>query len=156
MFDQLAAGGLLGAVPRGDVGDFVSHHAGQLSFVIGFQKQAGIDEEEPARQGKCVHFFRIQHLDGEGDLGVGVPHQILAHAVDVLRDDRVVDDLALALHFLGQLFAEGDFFLQRVEVHALADIAVSDGVRVLFLVLIFVPSESAGSQQAQRNPNCHR
>jgi hypothetical protein len=41
----------------------------------------------------------------------------------------------LALHFLGQLFAERDLFLQRVKVHALADIPAADLIRVFLLVL---------------------
>ena len=106
------------------------HHAGQFGFGIGLQDQAGVHEEESAGQREGVHFFGIEHLDGERNLGVGVADQVLAHAVDVFGDDRIVDDLGLALHFLRQLLAERDLLLERVEVHALADIAIADLVGI--------------------------
>ena len=127
-------GGLLGAVAGGDVRDFMRHDAGQFGFGFGLQHQPGVHEEEAAGQGERVDFFGIQHLDGEGNLGVGVPHQILADAVDVFGNDRIVDDLGLALHFLRQLFAECDFLFQGVEVDAFADIAIADLFGIFFLV----------------------
>ena len=129
--DDLAAGGLLGAVARRDVRDLVRHDAGQFGFGFGLQHQAGVHEEESAGQREGVHLFGIQHLDGEGNLGVGIPDEVLADAIDVLGDDRVVDDLGLALHFLRQLLAESDLLLEGVEVDALADIAIADFFRIV-------------------------
>ena len=133
--DRSGRGSPAGAVARRDVRDLVRHDAGQFGFVLGLQDQAGVHEEEAARQRERVHFFGVEHLDGEGHLGVGVAHQVLADAVDVLGDDRIVDDLGLALDFLRQLLAEGDFFLERVEVDALADIAIADFVGIFLLCL---------------------
>ena len=109
-FGQLAAGGLPRAVARGHMRDLVRHHARQFGFAIRLQNQAGIHEEEAAGQRESVHFLGIEHLDGERNLGVGVAHQVLADAVDVFGDDRVVDDLRLPLDFLRQLLAEAISF----------------------------------------------
>ncbi len=118
---------------RRDVSDFMRHHARHLGFVVGVEQNAGVDEEEAAGQREGVDLFRIDDLDGERNLGVGVAHQVLPDPVDVFRDDRIVDNLGLPLDFLGHLLAQRDFFLDRVEVHALADIAIADFVGVLFL-----------------------
>ena len=67
-----------------------------------------------------------------------VADDVLSYAIHVLRDDRIVDDLGLVLHFLGQLLAEGDLFLQRVEVRTLGDIAIADLVRILLFVLLLL------------------
>ncbi len=67
---------------------------------------------------------------------VRIADEILADAVDVLVDDRVVDELGLALDFGGELFAEGDFAFERVEIYAVADVAVADGVHVLLGALL--------------------
>ena len=149
--DELPAGGLPCAVARGYVRDFVRHHAGQLGFGIGFQDQAGVHKEKPAGQGKGIHLFGIQHLDGERHFGVRVPDQVLTHAVYVLRDDRVVDDLRLALHLLRQLFAESDLLLEGVEVYALANVAVANRLGIFLLIF----GEGARRQQAECGQNCH-
>ena len=65
---HLAARGLLGAVAGGDVRDLVRHHARQFRFVVGFQDQPGVDEEEAAGKREGVHFFGVDHLDGERNL----------------------------------------------------------------------------------------
>ena len=144
--DDLPLGGLPGAVARGHVGDFVRHHAGQFGFGLGLQDQAGVHEEEAARQREGVHFLGIQHLDGEGNLGVGVADQVLPDAVDVLGDDRVVDDLGLALHFLRQLLAESDLLLQGVEIDALADVAIADFLGILLLIFLSPAKAPTGNR----------
>ena len=115
---------------RGHVRDLVRHHARQFGFAIRLQDQARVHEEEPAGQSESVHLFGIDHLDGERNFGVGIAHQVLADPVDVLGDDRVVDDLGLALHFLRQPLAEGDFLLQRPEIDAFADVPIADFVGI--------------------------
>ena len=75
-------------MPRRDVRDLMRHDAGQFRFGLGLEDQAGVYEEKAAGQGERVHFLGVEHLDGEGHLGVGVAHQVLADAVDVLGDHR--------------------------------------------------------------------
>ena len=133
--EHLPLGGAFGAVPRGDVGDFMGHDAGEFRLAFRAQEEAGVDEEKTARQRERVHFTAVDQLDREGHLGVGVPHQILPHAIDVFGDHRVIDDLRVAFHVLRQRLAESDLLLERVEVHSLADLAVADRVNVFFLVL---------------------
>ena len=74
------ADGMVGA----DVGGLVSHDAGQFRLFVGVQDEAGVDVEEAAGKGKGVDLVRIDDLDGEGHLAVGVLDDVLADAVDVL------------------------------------------------------------------------
>src|ERR1022692_854671 len=53
----------------------------------------------------------ISFSRSERNFGVGIAHQVLTDPVHILGDDRVIDDFGLALDFLRQLLAEGDFFL---------------------------------------------
>ena len=75
------------------MGNLVGHHAGQLSFVFRGQDQAGVHVEKSAGQGEGVHLIRVDHLNGKRHLRVRVAHDVLAQAVDVLGDDRVLNDL---------------------------------------------------------------
>ncbi len=147
---DLAASSLPRAVPRGHVRDLMRHHAGQFRFAVRLQNQPGVDEEESAGQRERIHFFAVDHLDGERHLGVRIPHQVLAHAIYVLRDHRVVDDLGLPLHLLRQPFADRDLFLDRVEIHALSDVAISD----LFGVFLGVCGE--GGVRGNQNEGHHQ
>ena len=54
----------------------------------------------------------------------------MADAVHVFGDDGVIDKFGGAFYFLGERFAEGDFVFERIEVHALAYVAVADGVDI--------------------------
>src|SRR5262249_52737131 len=112
--DDLLASHLPGHVTRGDVGDLVRHRPGQLGFALGCLDQSRVNKDESPRQGKRVQLLAFYDLEGEGDGRVGVADQILAQAVDVLADDRVVEQLALFANLLGQLAAHGDLFLDRI------------------------------------------
>jgi len=120
---------------RRHVPDFMRHHAGQLRFIVRLQNQPGVYEEESPGQCERVHFFAIDHLDGERNLGVGVPHQVLTHAVYVFGDYRIVDDLGLAFHLGRQLLAQRNLFFERVEVDTLADVPISNLIGVFFRIL---------------------
>ena len=133
--DDLPARRLPRAVPRRDVSDLVRHHACELGFVLRLQDQPGVHEEEAARQRHRVHFFGVQHLDRDRHLRVRVADEVLADAIDVLGDDRIVDDFRLALDLLRDLLAERDLLLDRVEVDALADVAIADGIGIFLFVL---------------------
>jgi len=103
---DLSAGRLARAVPRGYVRDLMRHHSRQLGFIVGLENQAGVYKEKPAGQGEGVDLLGIQHLDRERYLGVGVAHQVLAEAVDVFGNYRIVDDLSLPLDLLRQLLSD--------------------------------------------------
>ncbi len=140
------------------MGNLMRHDASQFRFRFSFQDQSGIHEEEAAGQRKSVDFLGIQHLDSEGHLGVGIPHQVLADAVDVFRNNRVVDYLGVALHRLGQLLAHGDFGIETVEINPAADIAVADGLRIVLLVggLLCIVAEGPYRQETERGGNRHQ
>ena len=97
-------------VPCRDVRNFVRHNSGHLSFVVGVNQDARVDEEEAARKCEGIDFIAVDHFDGERNFGVGITDQVLADAIHVLGDDGVIDDLRLTFDFLGHLLAEADLF----------------------------------------------
>ncbi len=111
------------------------HHAGQLGFIVRFQNESGVHKEESARQCEGIHFFAVDDLDGERNLGIGIPHQVLTYAIDVLGNHRVIDDFSLTLYFRGQLLAQGNLFFERVEVDLTADVPIADLIGVFLRVL---------------------
>jgi len=111
------------------------HHSGQFRFVVGLQDQAGVNEEESARKSECVDFLGIENFDCERDFRVRIAYQVLADAVYVFRDDRIVDDLRGPLDFLGVLLTDRDFFLDRVPVNFARNGAIADRIRILLLVI---------------------
>jgi len=52
------------------VADFMRHDARQFGFVICFQNQPGVHEEEPSRKRERVDLGILNNLDGEGNLGI--------------------------------------------------------------------------------------
>ena len=143
-------------MPRGNVRNLVRHHTGQFSLVIGCRNYAGVHEKEATRQRERVNLFRVDHLNCERNLRIGIAHQILANAIDIFRNDRIVDDLRLALHFLRHLFADADFFFDRVEVQAFADIAIADLHRDrFFLSAASAGATNAGEKERRGQQQCH-
>ena len=144
----LTLGGLLRAVPGGNMGDFVGHHARQLGLAAGQLDQARIDIEIPTWQGKRVDFVAVNDLDRKRHASVGVANQILSHSVDVLGDDRVVNDLRVAFNLGRQLFAERDFLFDRIEVDALTDVPFADRLDVfLGLLRLFLLDFAEGARR---------
>ena len=129
---ELRAGRAPRAVPGCDMGDLVRHHARQLRLVLGQLDEAGVDVEVTAGQRERVHLVGIDHLDCEWHPSVRVANEVLPDPVDVLGDDRVVDDLGVLLDLGRELPAELDFLLEAVEVDGLADAALAD-LRDIFL-----------------------
>src|SRR5260370_41590077 len=70
----------------------------------------------------------MDDLESEGNFCIGVADQVLANTIYVFGDHRVVDQLRRTFDFLSQSLAQGDFPLQREEVHAFTDISITDGV----------------------------
>ena len=93
------ADGMVGA----DVGGLMSHDAGQFRLFVGVEDEAGVDVEEAAGQGQGVDLIRIDDLDGEGNLAVGVLDDVLADAVYVLDDHRIGDEPGALLDLHGVL-----------------------------------------------------
>src|SRR2546422_3554266 len=138
------------------MGDFMRHHPGQFRLFIGTQHQSAIHVEKAAGQCKSIDLVRVDHLDSEGHFGVGIAHQVLANAVDELDHDRIVHQFGGALHFLRQLLADSDLFLEGVEIHTLADVAVADlidvGLRIL--LLLFFLFLRSGKSRAESQKGC--
>ena len=116
MTDHLLPRGLPGGVARRCMTEFVRQHGGKFRFVVGKPQHTGIHKNKSARQCKRVDFFRVDQREGNGKSDIGITHQILPQAVDVFRDNRIVNDPRLLLDFDGKLLAESDFLFEAVEV----------------------------------------
>ena len=118
----------------------MSHHTSQFGFFIRCQNQSGIHVKKTARQGKRIDVIRVDHLDRERHLSIGVAYQVLSHPVDVFCNHRVLDQLYAGFHLLGILLAHGNLFLHPIPVsHAslAADIAVSHSINIRLTALVF-------------------
>ena len=117
-----------------DVGGLVGHDAGKFGLFVSGHDEAGVDVEEAAGKGHGVDLVRVDDLDGEGDLAIGVLDDVLTDAVDVFDDDGVGDEVGglLDLHRVG--LADADLPVGGVPVAdaATADVAVAYGVDVIF------------------------
>ncbi len=117
------------------MGNLVSHDARELRLFLSAEDQAAVHIKKAAGQRESVDFVGIDDFDGEGNARIGIAHQVLANAIDVFRNDGVVNELGGALNFLSQLLAEGDFAFERKKVNALANVTVTDGFDVFLGVL---------------------
>src|SRR5262249_2235333 len=116
---------------RTNVGNFVSHDAGQFILLVGGHNETGIDVKETARQSKCIDLVGIHNLDCKRNFRVGISNQILSDSIHVFSDDRIVEQLDLTFHFGGELSSKLYFLVNRCEVDAaLVDIASPDIVNV--------------------------
>src|SRR2546422_1002367 len=121
---EFTTGGLAGVVARRDMSDLMRHGSGHLRCGVGQQNEPRVDEEETTRQRQCVRLLAVDHLDRQGNFGIGVPRQILTNPVYELCDQRIVDHLRLERNLLGELLPEGDLSLEGVEVNSGAYITV--------------------------------
>src|SRR5437763_237574 len=87
----------------GDVSDLARDYAGQFGLPIRREDQSTVDIQETA--GKPVgarYVAGIDDLDGERDRRVGIAHDLLRKPVDVVVDQRIVDDPGIAIEGRGQ------------------------------------------------------
>ena len=70
-----------------------------------------------------------------GNLASELRTRFWPEPVDELGDRRVLVQLRLPRHFLGQLLAERHLFLEGIEVDALADVAIADLIRIVLLLV---------------------
>ena len=68
-----------------DVGNFMAHHASQFRFRFGSHNQPGIHVEEATGKGEGINVVAFHHFNGERDLRIRIPDQILPNAADILR-----------------------------------------------------------------------
>ncbi len=136
----IGASHLARGVASGDVRDLVRHHAGQLGFIVSSQNQAGVHVEESAGQSEGVDVVGIHDLDRERHLRIGVAHQVLAHAIDVLGDHRVLNHLRAGLDHHRVLLAHLDVGVDRVPVAqtlaGLTHFAIADIVDIVLVLVV--------------------
>src|SRR6266498_340942 len=109
-----------------------------------------------ARQREGVDLVRVDHLDLDRRLDVRVEDDILPHAVDVLDNDRVGDELRFPVDLRGELTAEGDLLVERVEIYlAFVDVPLAYHQRVVFIIqrLLLRLSERRRRDQRKRGEN---
>ena len=124
---------VLDCVACRDVRDLMGHHARELGLVVSGEEQSLVHVEEPTRQRKRINFIGIDYFDRERHLRIGVQHDVLADAVDVLGDQRVFNKLGLTIDFRGR-FASLTYFLFRsagnLTDEAAVDVALANHRRV--------------------------
>ncbi len=106
------------------------HHARQFGLLVRVQNQAAVDVEKSARQRKRIHHVRIDNLNCKRNLGVGIAHQVLTHAVHVLIHHRVVDEFRLLLDLGRKLLAQRNLMFQRIEIQPVPHVTISNRVDV--------------------------
>ena len=81
-----------GEMPLRHVGDFVRHDRGQFALVIRVAEQGGVEDHIAAEEGEGVDLVVINQIEVErGTHRVGVSHQTHTQPVDILHQQRVVD-----------------------------------------------------------------
>src|ERR1017187_10135556 len=111
--DDLGFGGLFGHVARRHMRDLVGPRRRQFVLFVGDLDERRVDEDITAGQREGVRRIALDHLKGERDLGIGAANQILADAVDVFGDQRVIHHLSLTGDFLRQLLAQRHLFFSE-------------------------------------------
>src|SRR5262249_37029794 len=133
--NQVGLRRLLDAMSGRNVPGLVRYHTRQLRLVVGGLEHAAVDVEMAARQRKGVDLVRVNHLDRDRRLDVRVEDDILPHAVDKLGDNRVSDELRFPIDLGGELAAESDLLVDRVEIYlAFVDVPLADHQRVVFVI----------------------
>ena len=132
--EEFLGTGLPGGVPCSRVAQFVCDDRSQFGLVIRKLQRGRIDVNEAARKCEGSNFFRLDQVERNRKRDVRVPRQILAETIHILGDDGVFHEAGLFPDFFGQLLAEGELLLQTVEVHASANLAASNGIRVALLI----------------------
>src|SRR5215469_3111475 len=77
----LSARHLTRRVTGSNMGDLVRHNTGKFGLFVSSQDQSRVYVEESAGQGESIDFVRVDNLDGERDLGIGVADQVLTDAI---------------------------------------------------------------------------
>ena len=135
--------------------DLMRQNARHLALGLGLHQQAGVDENEPAGKSKGVDRVVVHDLELERHLRVGVPNQVLTDAVDVLGNDGVADHLRRPLDFVGIRLAEGDLLFERIEVDLAVDIALTDGLDVVLLLLFLLGPVILREEQSRESQDQH-
>jgi hypothetical protein len=108
-----ALAGLVGAVAQRHVRNFVSHHAGQLRFVVSGFDHAAVDIDVPAGKRKRVDPAVVDGLEGVRILVAGgVRRKPLAQVIQVFVHPRVIQQEHLIGDFVGSLLAQLDVLLR--------------------------------------------
>ena len=116
----------------------MGQHTRDLALGVRLGEKARVHEDEAAGQSEGVDRVVVHNLEGEGNLRVGVPNKVLTDAVHVLGDHRVADHLGGPYHLVSERLAEGDLFLDGVEVDLAVNVAFADGLNVVFLLLFLL------------------
>ena len=120
---DLAFRRLAGHVAGRNMGNLVSHGAGELILFLSHDDQPGIHKNISAGKRKRVEVVGFDYLEGKRHLRVGIPHQILADTVYIFSNDGVGIELGLPQNFLGKLPAEGNLLFTDSEIQRVIDVA---------------------------------
>src|SRR3954447_16600481 len=121
-------------VAGGDVSDFVSHHGGELGFIISRKNQGAIHIKETAGQAVSAgNVAGVDHFYGKRNLGVGVADDFLSQTIDVRIHLIVVDRPGGAVEACSHVAAKFEFMFYGIEIEAAANAALPNVLDVVFL-----------------------
>ena len=138
---------------RGHVRDFVGHHSRHLIFLFRSLQQARIDIEKTARKCEGVDRGIVNYFHRERNLEVRIARHVLSHSVDVLVDDRVLEQLRGTLDFHAVLLADGNLLFLRNDA-LVRNFPVADFVDVVFLV-VAAHRKSRETEYCQKRHHLH-
>ena len=96
----------------GNMRDLMRHHAGEFGFAVNCQDQSAIHVQVAAGKGENLGVLRIDDLDGDGHLRVGVAGEFLAEAVYVIADAQIGNEFGMPVNALGQRIAQSLLFFE--------------------------------------------
>ena len=74
------------------------HDSGELGFLVSSEDQARIHVKEATWQSEGVDVVRVNNLDRKRHLRIGITNYVLSQAIDVLGNNRIIDDLGLGFN----------------------------------------------------------
>lgn len=141
---ELRFGGLVGAVAKCYVGEFVSHDGSELTFGVGGFDHATIDEQETAEERKGVDAFVVNAMK--------FPRVIDAASVE-MRDETLAELAEIGVYF--GVVAQGKFLLNFEGGFAAELDVLLGGVKELMPGLRLVRSARAFEERRYASPGAH-
>src|SRR5205807_1170062 len=123
---------------RRHVSNLVGHHARQLGLFVRSQNQARVYVKEASGQSEGMDVIRVDNLNRERYLGVGVARQVLPDTIHIFVDHGVLNQLGTGFHLLGILLAHSNFAFDGIPVAQTppAHLAVAYGVHVVLAAIV--------------------
>src|SRR5690242_5939757 len=103
----------------GDVRNLMGHHRSQFGLILCSQYQTRIYIQVSAWKSECIYLLTVNYFDGERDPGIRVSHQPLTELLNVVVDDRIVEQARVSLNGFRHSSSHRLLLLDGVHVEAL-------------------------------------